>query len=152
MKTICLCSSASFYKDVLAIEEQLKAAGYEALIPSTANRMKQNNDFTVERYKTWLANEQDYHKKKALMDEHFAKVMAADAILMVNLEKNGIAGYIGGNGLMEMVIAYHYKKPIYIWNEVGGTHPFEEEIKGMGAIPIHQDIAKLGVITSCLST
>src|SRR5258708_642336 len=111
---ITICSSASFYKDVLAIEQELKQLGYSVKIPKTANVMKKTGNFTVSDYKTWYTDRNDYKKKKALMDGHFKKVMEADAILVVNNEKNGILGYIGGNGLMEMTIAYHYKKPIFL--------------------------------------
>lgn len=96
--------------------------------------MEKNNDFTVERYKTWYTNKHDYQKKQALMDEHFEKVKKADAILVVNNEKHGISGYIGGNGLMEMAVAHLYKKPIYVLNDISDTLSFAEEVYGLHPI------------------
>ncbi|MEK7623128.1 MAG: hypothetical protein AAB408_00465 [Patescibacteria group bacterium] len=143
MTKITICSSASFYQDVIDIEEKLKQAGFAVEIPSTANRMKASNDFVVEHYKTWFGNPEDYVIKKQLMDEHFAKVVGADAILVVNQTKKGIPGYIGGNTLMEMTVAYINHKPIYLWNDIDSTHPFEEEIKGLGSIVIDEDVTKI---------
>jgi hypothetical protein len=48
------------------------------------------------------------------MKGHFKKVLDSDAILVTNFEKNGVEGYIGGNVLMEITLAFHYKKPIFI--------------------------------------
>lgn len=142
---ITMCSSASFYKEVLEIEKQLKKLGFKVKIPKTANIMNKNGNFNVADYKTWYADKNDYHKKTALMDAHFRKVMEADAILVVNNEKNGIPGYIGGNALMEMTLAYHYKKPIFLWNDVTSKLSIEEEVRGLNSIVIDQDLTKIKI-------
>lgn len=142
-KIITICSSASFYKQVADIQIQLRKLGYKVKIPKTASKMIQSGDFDVENYKIWLKDENAYKIKTRLMDEHFKKVVECDAILVVNMEKKGIPGYIGGNVLMEMVIAYHYKKPIYIWNPIDHVSPFEEEIIGLKSIFINRDLSKI---------
>ena len=142
-KIITICSSASFYKEVLEIEKKLKKIGFKVKIPKTANTMKRNGNFNVSDYKTWYRNESDYKKKTALMNGHFKKVLEADAILVVNNEKNGISGYIGGNALMEMTIAYCNKKPIFLWNKITSSLSVEEEVKGLSPIVIEQNVAKI---------
>jgi diphthamide synthase subunit DPH2 len=142
-KVITICSSASFYKQVIDIQSQLSKLGYKVKIPKTASKMSRNGDFNVDNYKLWLKDKNAYKIKTHLMDVHFKKVIASDAILVVNLEKKGIKGYIGGNALMEMVLAYHYKKPIYIWNPIDNSSPFEEEIIGLKSIFINQDLSKI---------
>jgi nucleoside 2-deoxyribosyltransferase len=54
----------------------------------------------------------------------------SDAVLIVNLEKKGIANYIGGNTFLEMGFALAYGKKIYILNELPTTGPLDE-ITGM---------------------
>jgi len=142
-KVITICSSASFYSKVVDIQNQLTKLGYKVKIPKTADKMRQSGNFDVENYKLWLKDKNAYKIKTKLMDEHFKKVIASDGILVVNLEKKNIKGYIGGNVLMEMVIAYHYKKPIYLWNPVDHSSPFEEEIIGLKSIYINQDLSKI---------
>lgn len=99
--------------------------------------MDRSGDFKVETYKTWLANPKDYTRKRYLMRKHFQAVIAGDAILVVNNKKKGINGYIGANGVMEMAIAFHYKKPIYLLNKIEDDFWFKEEILGM--FPIFLD-------------
>ena len=142
-KIITICSSLSFYKDCLEIEKQLKKLGFKVKMPKTAHIMQRKNDFNVDHYKTWFKNAGDYKKKTQLMDGHFKKVVESDAILVVNQEKKGIKGYVGGNVLMEMTLAHHYKKPIYLLNSIDSNSPFEEEIYGLNSIFINQDLSKI---------
>jgi len=143
MKKITICCSVSFYRQALEVEEQLRNLGFEVKIPHIAYTMKESGDFNVDTYKTWYKNAADYGKKAELMRAHFKKVVESDAILVLNYEKKGIQGYIGGNGLMEMGIAFHYKKPIYILNPVQETLPIYEEIMGMQPVVLNGDLEKL---------
>lgn len=142
-KIITLCSSAAFYKDLLDIENQLKKIGFKVKIPHTANIMKRRKDFNVEHYKTWHKNPNDYHLKTKLMVKHFKKVIESDGILVLNLKKKGIEGYIGGNVLMEMVLAFHYKKPIFIYNNIPEDLNIKEEIYGLNPVFLEKDLCKI---------
>lgn len=139
-KIITICCSAVFYKEALDFEKQLKKMGFKVKIPKTAYIMKKNNNFDVSFYKTWYKNKKNYKKKTALMESHFKKVMQADAILVLNFEKDGIPGYIGGNGLLEMFLAYLHKKPIYIFNPIPDDLSIAEEVYGLNPIFIDGDL------------
>lgn len=139
-KIITICSSASNYRNVLEIEKQLKLLGFGVKIPKTANLMKKNNDFDVTHYKTWFKNKDDYSKKTKLMLGHFKKVIESDAILVTNYEKNGIPGYIGGNTLMEMTLAFVNKKPIFLLNPIDENLGIKEEVYGMNSIFINGNL------------
>jgi len=102
-----------------------------------AERMKKANDFDVSHYKTWYGDENDYHKKTKLMRGHFNEVAKADAILVLNYIKHGINNYIGGNVLMEMALAFHLEKPVFVLNEIPTESNFVEEIKGLNPIVLH---------------
>lgn len=144
-KIITICSSASFYKEVLEIEKKLQKLGFKVIVPMTAKKMQKSGNFNVEKYKTWFKNPKDYKYKKYLMKKHFKKVIKADAILVVNNRKKGIDGYIGANGLMEMAIAFHYKKPIYLLNRIEDDFWFKEEILGMFPIFLNGKIENIKV-------
>ncbi len=79
------------------------------------------------------------------MRNHIDKVVQADAILMMNLDKNGIRGYIGGNCLIEMAIAFYFHKPIFILNKIAKSSPFYEEILGVLPIFLNGDLAIIPV-------
>ena len=78
------------------------------------------------------------------MVTHFKKIKVSDAILVVNNKKNNIDGYIGGNVLLEMMIAYEYKKPIYIMHPVS-EYLLTEEVYGLLPIFINGDLTKIPV-------
>lgn len=116
---------------------------YKVFVPLTAKKMKKSGNFNVEKHKTWFQNPADYKTKTKLMNLHFQKVIKADAILVVNKEKKGMPGYIGGNALMEIAIAHHYKKRIYILYPVSDTLSFKEEVLGVNPIFLDGDVKKL---------
>jgi hypothetical protein len=134
---ITICSSANFYKQAGEIKEQLQNLGLEVIIPAMAEKMKETGDYEVSHYKTWYADPGDYHKKASLMHGHFDEVAKADAVLILNYEKNGKQNYIGANVLMEMALAFHMKKPIFILNEMPTDSAFEEELLGMMPVILH---------------
>lgn len=140
INTIVICSSASFYKDLFPIQDTLKSFGYKVVLPKTAYKMQKNNNFDVSSHKTWYKNPKDYHKKRALMDAHFAKIIKGDAILVANFTKNGVKGYIGGNALMEITLAYFFKKPIFILNDIDSDSSIKEEIYGVNPTFLKGDL------------
>lgn len=140
-KIITICSSATHYRQVLEIEKQLKKMGFAVKIPKTAKIMKKNNDFDVSHYKTWYKNPSDYSKKTKLMLGHFKKVVECDAILVTNYEKKGFKGYIGGNALMEMTLAFINKKPIFVLNPVDEELEIKEEVHGLKSIILNGDLS-----------
>ncbi|MDO8639432.1 MAG: hypothetical protein Q7R53_00765 [bacterium] len=139
-KTIAICCSLSFFKKIFEIEKKLKELGFKIILPKTAREMQKTNNYDVSFYKTWYKNKSHYYKKKELMIDHFRKVIKSDAILVINEEKNGIKGYIGGNTLMEMTIAFHYKKPIFIYSEIDENLNIKEEVYGLNSIFIKEDL------------
>ncbi|MDE1974974.1 MAG: hypothetical protein KGI49_00485 [Patescibacteria group bacterium] len=139
-KTIVLCSSASFYKQVLDVRDALKKLGFKVLVPLTAGKMEKSGDFKVETYKTWFADSNAYDRKRFLTKHHFDKIAEGDSILVLNYEKNGKPGYIGGAVLMEMGVALHLGKKVYILNPIDETVGYKEEILGMLPVILNGDL------------
>lgn len=69
--------------------------------------------------------------KESAIRDHYEKVEWADAILVVNPEKRGVPGYVGGNTLIEIGVAFYLKKKIFILNPVSSTLSYKQEILGM---------------------
>lgn len=143
-KVITICSSATMYKQVLEVEKELKKLGFEVLVPDTARVMEENGDFDVSHYKTWFGKKEDYAKKSSYIKNHFDKIEASGAILVLNLEKNGVAGYIGGNVLVEMGVAFYLGKKIFIYNPPDEKSPLIEEIWGMQPVVLGGNLRKIG--------
>lgn len=124
------------------MQDLLKDAGYESIIPVTAEKMKKSGDFDASHYRTWLNDAADYHKKSALMRQHFEEIENGDVILVINEQKHGVDSYIGGNVLIEMALAFYLHKPLFILNEIP-TSTFQEEILAMQPTVLHGDIKAL---------
>lgn len=142
-KTIVICSSASFYSQVVEVQKQLKELGFKVIVPLTVNKMVKSNDFKVETYKTWMERPEDYKRKAYLTKKHFIEVEKGDITLILNYKKNGKNGYIGGAVLMEMAIAFYLKKPIYILNPIDESSKYKEELYGMFPIILNGDLKKI---------
>lgn len=143
MRKPYICSSANFYRQAVKIQTELEALKYKILIPETAQRMKDSDDFDVSHYKTWFGDANDYHKKTVLIRKHFLEVEKGDAMLVLNYEKNDIANYIGGNVLMEMAIAFYLSKPIFILNDIPEVSSYLEEIIALDPIVLHGSLQLL---------
>jgi hypothetical protein len=139
---ITICSSSSFYKQAVELQEELAARGFEVLVPTMAEEMKAKNNFERQNYQPWLTDPTAYGVKADLIHKHFDKVAKADAILVLNGEKHGMNNYIGGNVLMEMGLAFHLGLPIVIFYDVPEESKFMEEIRGMLPVLLKGDITK----------
>lgn len=144
-KVITLCSSASHYKPMLEVATRLKKLGYKVKYPFTADVMRKSGIWEIEHYKTWFQNDADYERKAVLMHKHFEKVVRCDAILVTNYPKNDHEGYIGANVLMEMGLAFHLRKPIYLLSQPDKNSPFTEEIWGMKPIVLNGDLKAIKI-------
>jgi len=62
---------------------------------------------------------------------------------VLNYDKKGVKGYVGGNTLMEIGVAFFLSKPIYLLNDIPEDVSYAEEILGMMPIVINGDLAKI---------
>jgi hypothetical protein len=123
---IVLCSSAKFFDKLPEIKHELVKRGHEVYLPSM----------------------QDFHSLEEtvlmkihhnLIKDHFRKIDDSHAIYVANFEKNGIAGYIGGNVFLEIGKAFDKGIPIYLMNEIPKSIGYREELLAMQPIVIGTD-------------
>ncbi len=142
-KSITLCSSASFYKELLSVRDKLARKGWRVELPEVAETMLASGDFRVETYKTWFQNPADYTVKAKYVLNHFKKIRSTDAVLAINQTKNGLEGYIGGNVLMELAVAFEHGKKIFILNAVAKKLPLLEEVLALQPIFLNGNLEKI---------
>jgi len=140
IQKITICFSAAFFKEVLEFEKKLLDLGFNVLVPCTARQMKKEGNFDESVFKPWFKDNSIYKRKTFLMRDHFKKVVNGDAVLVVNLRKHEVDGYIGGNTLMEMALAFHLKKPIFILNEIPNNFFLYEEIVGVQPVILNGNL------------
>lgn len=137
---LAVCSSASFYKTIIELSYELEALDIDAVLPKTAQKMKEEGRENDEATIDWVSSPIGYHGKALLIRGHFNEIAECDAILVANYEKHGKNNYIGPNVLMEMATAFFLKKPIYILNEQPDNSPLIDEILGLEPIFLKGDI------------
>lgn len=89
-----------------------------------------------------LSDKERAAKKDRLIRQHLDKINDADAILVYNAEKKGVAGYVGGNSLMEMAFAYAQGIEIFLLNDTRDMG-YADEIYGMQPIILDGDISTI---------
>lgn len=143
IKSVTICTSASFYKTSWTIKSQLEKLGFKVQVPHTAKVMNRTKNYKVSDYKIWHKDAKFFSRKAHLMKKHFQEISKADAILVVNLEKKGQKGYLGGNVLMEMGLAFYLGKKIFLWNPVSKDNRLYEEIMGTKPIILNGNLSLL---------
>lgn len=107
-----------FKKEIVAIKAQLESMGWFVFTPELSEK---SNEYLQ------LPLESQQETKRGFIKNHFERIKQSDAILVLNYEKKGIAGYIGANTLMEIAVAFEMGKAIYILNPLG-TQGCSEEV------------------------
>jgi len=140
---LAICASASFYKQVISFSYELEKLNINVILPNMAATMKREGRQNEEVSIDWSTHPAGYAWKAELIRGHFDEIEKSDAILVMNYEKHGKANYIGPNVLMEMAVAFHLKKPIYVLNGQPEGSPLIDEILGLEPIFLNGDISRI---------
>lgn len=136
---IIICGSMSASKEMVEAERQLLALGYEVVLPEFTHDYAAMA--TIDKAHTESARNKVQYD---LIRIHFDKIKAGDAILVVNVERKDIPGYIGGNSFLEMGFAFVLNKPIYLLCQIPQCN-YRDEIEAMRPIVLAGDIGKIGL-------
>ncbi len=132
---IIICGSISATDEITSVQKQLEAMGHEVEVP-------QGVKFAHMRRLEGPAEEKaDVKIKHDLIRGYYEKMKNYDVVLIVNPEKKGIAGYIGGNTLIEMAFAHILKKKLYCLYPVPDLS-YASEIFAMQPIILNGDVTE----------
>lgn len=137
---IALCGSTDFYPEMDKLQDDLVALGHSVFHPRDTALASANIVFTPQ-HKQDMSPEARI-KKNMLIKSHMNAIADSDAILVVNLEKNGIRNYIGGNVFLEMGFALAYGKKIFVLNAVPESS-YVDEITGMLPVVLGGNLEKI---------
>lgn len=77
--------------------------------------------------------------KGSMLRLQLEKVAANDAILVLNMEKNGMKNYIGGATFIEIFKAFELGKKIFLYNPIP-EGILRDELFGMEPVVINRDL------------
>ena len=102
---IYICGSMHFSKEMLKTKSELEKFGYSVSVPPDIDDCVKNPELNADLEHCFRTN---------IQEKCFRKIAEHDAILILNYEKNGIKGYIGGATLMEIGLAQYLDKKIFL--------------------------------------
>jgi non-canonical (house-cleaning) NTP pyrophosphatase len=127
---ITICGSMHHIQAMTSAARLLENLGYDIEIP---NPREGQTDYAT------LPSSERAKLKTSLIQEHLDKINESDAIFVYNEDKRGVAGYIGGNTLMEMAFAYAQGIEIFVLKAVPDMG-YTDEILGMQPIILDADV------------
>jgi len=133
IKSIAICGSMMFAKEMLEIKRELEAMDIKV------NIQEDIEDFTEGK----RTNENKWRKIKLdPLKTYFEVIKNSDAILVVNMDKNRIKGYVGGNTLIEMAFAYVLNKKIFLLKKIPKM-AYTDEIVIMKPVVLNSQLNKI---------
>ena len=134
---VTICGSMQFHKEMETARDALLARGFRVYVPGEVDDLSKN-EFYMNSDDDRIGAKIEYD----LIREHFRKVEIADAILILNYEKKGIPGYIGGNTFLEMGYAFGLGKQVYLLNPIPKMDYYTEMVAIQPTI-LHGNLKKL---------
>jgi hypothetical protein len=118
---VVLCGSMSAYGAIKTVQGRLARAGIAAVAPEA-------DDFDA------AASSADVREAKRLSSlHHFATIKnpKSRAILVVNVDKDGLHDYIGPNAFAEIAVAFSEGLSIYLLQDI--PKQYQDELTAWGA-------------------
>jgi hypothetical protein len=134
---IGIISSMQFTDKMVETRDKLRSLGHDAFITELHKTMVGKTSEEIEKIKIYQKNNQD------AIREFWRLMQNADAVLVLNLDKNGIKNYVGGNTLMEIGFAHVLNQKIFLMNPIPEMPYCKTEIEAVKPIIINGDLTKI---------
>lgn len=119
---IVLCGSMKVKDKIIEISNELEKMGYNVLLPVECMQGLE---------------------KVIASRAHFDRISNPDnqAILIVNVTKNGIENYVGPNSFAEIAFGFYFNKKVFLLNDI--YEPYKDEIIGWNIKCLNGDLSKI---------
>lgn len=127
---VIICESMSAATEMVAAKAELELRGHSVTLPRHTDRYvagELTSETAVESIEHKIAGD--------LIRSYYDQIREADAVLVVNVPKHGVAHYIGGNSFLELAFAHVIKKQCFLLNPVPNV-PYADEIHAMQPVII----------------
>ena len=126
-----------FTDKMLEVKAKLQELGHNAFVTDLHKAMVGKTDDEIEKIKL--------HQKYNMdaIREFWNMMQGADAVLVLNYDKNGIKNYVGGNTLMEIGFAHVLNQKIFMLNPIPEMPYCQTEIEAVKPIILNGDFSKI---------
>ncbi len=124
-----------FTEKMLETRDELIKLGHDAFVTDLHKSLVGKTDEEKEKIKL--------HQKYNMdaIREFWRAMQGADAVLVLNYEKNDIKNYIGGNTLMEIGFAHVLNQKIFLLNPIPEIPYYKTEIEAVKPVIINGDLS-----------
>lgn len=126
-----------FTDKMLEYREKLRELDHDAFVTDFYKAMIGKNDDEIKKIKL--------HQKYNMdaIREFWNMMQGADAVLVLNYDKNGIKNYVGGNTLMEIGFAHVLNQKVFMLNPIPEMPYCKTEIEAVKPIIIGGNLKKI---------
>jgi hypothetical protein len=135
--TIGIAGSMQFTDKMIEIGAALQGLGHTTFMSGFGPRYAGKTADEIEKLKL-----EDKYEHDAIR-EFWEPMQTADALLVLNYDKSGIANYIGGNAFLEMGFAHILNQKLFLLNPIPDMPYYGTEIIAMRPIVIDGDLSKI---------
>ncbi|MBU4466579.1 hypothetical protein KKF47_00755 [Patescibacteria group bacterium] len=134
---IGIIGSMQFTEKMLEARGELSKLGHEAFVTDLHKAFVGKTDEEKEKIKL--------HQKYNMdaIREFWRAMQGADAVLVLNYDKNGVKNYIGGNTLMEIGFAHVLNQKIFLLNPIPEIPYYKTEIEAVKPVIINGNLSKI---------
>jgi len=132
---IGIIGSMQFTDKMLEVKDKLREFGHDAFVTDLHKAMIGKTDEEIETIKLYQKNNKD------AIREFWRTMQGADAVLVLNYDKNGIKNYVGGNTLMEIGFAHILNQKIFMINPIPEMPYCKTEIEAVKPIILDGDLS-----------
>lgn len=134
---IGVVGSMQYTEKMLDLRDQLIELGHDAFVTTLAAPFVGKTDEEKEEIKLRQKNDMD------AIREFWKLMQGADAVLVANYDKHGIANYIGGNTFLEIGFAHVLNQKIFMLNPIPDMPYYKTEIVAMKPVIINGDLSQI---------
>jgi len=134
---IGIIGSMQFTEKMMEYRDKLIEMGHDAFLADLYVNLVGKSDEEKEKTKLYQKNNKD------AIRVFWRAMQGADAILVLNFDKNEVKNYIGGNTLMEIGFAYVLNQKIFLLNPVPDIPFYKTEIEAMKPIILNGNLSKI---------
>lgn len=134
---IGIIGSMQYTEKMIEIRNDLIKIGHDAFVTKLHEALVGKNNEEKEIIKIHQKNNMD------AIREFWKAMQGANAVLVLNYDKNGIKNYIGGNTLMEIGFAHVLNQKIFLLNPIPEIPYYKSEIEAVKPVIINGDLTKI---------
>lgn len=132
-----IIGSMQYTEKMIEARDKLISLGHNAYLTNLASPFIGKTDEEKEKIKIYQKQDLD------AIREFWKLMQGGEAVLAVNLKKEGIENYIGGNTFLEIGFAHVLGQKIYLYNPIPDMPCYKTEIEAMKPVVINGDYSRI---------